>query len=115
VPDVGHRLLDSIQLQRPGTVARHREQARRGGIQRWGPEQAAAEADVGPACDIYALGCVLHEMLTGEPPFSGPNAQAVIARHLSQAPASLLAVQPDLPSGVDAAVRARYCFGSVSA
>jgi serine/threonine-protein kinase len=70
------------------------------------PEQATAQADIGPACDIYALGCVLYEMLAGQPPFTGPTAQAVIARHLGQAPASLLSVRPDLPSAVDSAVRA---------
>jgi serine/threonine-protein kinase len=45
-------------------------------------------------------------MLAGQPPFTGPTAQAVIARHLGQAPASLLSVRPDLPSAVDSAVRA---------
>ncbi|HET6578117.1 MAG TPA: serine/threonine-protein kinase [Gemmatimonadales bacterium] len=68
------------------------------------PEQAMAQESLGPACDIYALGCVLYEMLTGEPPFTGPTAQAVIARHLSQPPRSILAVRPDLPARVEAAV-----------
>lgn len=43
--------------------------------------------------DIYALGCVLYEMLGGEPPFTGPSAQAVLARQISEAPRSLHVVR----------------------
>jgi serine/threonine-protein kinase len=57
------------------------------------PEQGTGDS-VGPASDVYALGCVLHEMLTGEPPFSGPTASAVIAKHaLTEAP-SVRVVRP---------------------
>src|SRR6185369_10246506 len=40
------------------------------------PEQATGDQTVGPATDIYALGCVLYEMLVGEPPYTGATAQA---------------------------------------
>ena len=70
------------------------------------PEQAMADAALGPGCDIYALGCVVYEMLTGELPFTGPNSQAVMARHLSDPPRSMRAVRPDLPARVEDAVLA---------
>src|SRR5258708_34615407 len=48
------------------------------------PEQATAEA-VDARSDQYSLACVLYEMLAGEPPFTGPTAQAIMARRLSEA------------------------------
>ncbi|HEX3235803.1 MAG TPA: serine/threonine-protein kinase [Gemmatimonadales bacterium] len=68
------------------------------------PEQGMAEEDLSPACDIYALGCVVYEMLTGELPFTGATAQAVIARHLADRPRSMRALRPGLPDHVEHAV-----------
>ena len=69
------------------------------------PEQALADPQVDGRADIYALGCVLYEMLAGEPPFTGPTAQAVIARHSVDPVPPLTTVRPGVPAEVDAAMR----------
>ncbi|HEY0137870.1 MAG TPA: protein kinase, partial [Nannocystis sp.] len=69
------------------------------------PEQASGQHDVGPAADIFSLGCVLHECLAGEPPFSGRHVAAVLAKILFQEAPSLRARRPDVPEAVEAALR----------
>ena len=48
------------------------------------PEQASGEPRLDGRTDQYSLGCVLYEMLAGEPPYTGPTAQAIIAKRLSE-------------------------------
>ncbi len=68
------------------------------------PEQAMGEREITAKADVYALGCVLYEMLTGEPPFTGPTAQAIIARVMTEEPRSLTLQRKTIPPHVEAAV-----------
>jgi serine/threonine protein kinase len=68
------------------------------------PEQAMGERDITARADIYAMGCVLYEMLVAEPPFQGPTAQAIIARVMTEEPRSLTIQRRTIPPGIEAAV-----------
>lgn len=67
------------------------------------PEQSMGEK-VGPTADIYALGCMLFEMLAGEPPFSGKNAAAIMAKHVMEQVPSVRIVRPSVPEEVELAI-----------
>ncbi|HET7426532.1 MAG TPA: serine/threonine-protein kinase, partial [Gemmatimonadales bacterium] len=68
------------------------------------PEQGSGEHDLDPRSDVYALGCVLYEMLAGQPPFTGRTAQMIIARHRLDPLPSLRVVRPALPIDVEQVV-----------
>ncbi len=68
------------------------------------PEQAGGAAELDGRSDIYALGCVLYEMLTGTTPFTGTTPQAIITQHLADPPPPLRTVRPDLPRSVETIV-----------
>ena len=68
------------------------------------PEQAMGERELGARSDVYALGAMTYEMLTGEPPFTGPNSQAIVAKVLTEQPPPLRPKRPSVPAAVEHAV-----------
>ncbi|MGD2123944.1 MAG: serine/threonine-protein kinase, partial [Gemmatimonadota bacterium] len=69
------------------------------------PEQGAGESSEDVRSDVYSLGCLANELLVGVPPYTGPNAQAVVAGHLSKPVPSVRERRPEVPRGVEAAVQ----------
>ena len=69
------------------------------------PEQATGDRDVDARTDVYSLGAMTYEMLTGEPPHSGTTAQAIIARLMTEEVRPLTVLRPSVPPHVDASVR----------
>ncbi|HYW31320.1 MAG TPA: protein kinase [Gemmatimonas sp.] len=69
------------------------------------PEQWAGGERVDGRADLYALGCVTYEMLIGEPPFNGPTAQVILARHLSAEVPSLCLARTTIDPAIEDAVQ----------
>jgi TolB-like protein/Tfp pilus assembly protein PilF/tRNA A-37 threonylcarbamoyl transferase component Bud32 len=68
------------------------------------PEQSVGDETVDSRSDIYSLAVVVYEMLSGSPPFTGPNPRAIMARRLVERPPSLAIVRPGLPPAVEASI-----------
>jgi len=68
------------------------------------PEQAGGEKDLDGRSDLYSLGCVLHEMLAGQPPFTGPTVESLVHQHLSAEPPNVTAIRPSVPGWIAAAL-----------
>ena len=68
------------------------------------PEVASGMTEVGPSTDIYALGVILFEALTGRPPFTGAHPLQVARKHLSEQPPTPTSINPHLPQRVDAVI-----------
>lgn len=88
--DGGARLTDvGISMGTPGYMS---------------PEQAAGERALDGRSDQYSLAIVGYEMLTGQPPFTGPTPLSVMTAHLTETPKPIQGVRPDVPSGLSAAL-----------
>jgi serine/threonine-protein kinase len=85
------------------------------------PEQALGERALDARSDVYSLGCVLYEMLAGEPPYTGPTARAVIAKQLADPVPAVRRLRSAVPAGIEQALMQALAgvpadrFASVSA
>jgi tetratricopeptide (TPR) repeat protein/tRNA A-37 threonylcarbamoyl transferase component Bud32 len=68
------------------------------------PEQAGGSSRLDGRSDQYSLGCVLYEMLAGQPPFTGPTVESLVHQHLSVAPHPVTAVRSSVPLAVERAI-----------
>jgi tetratricopeptide (TPR) repeat protein len=68
------------------------------------PEQATGDREVDGRSDIYSLACVVHELLAGQPPFTGTTAEAIVMQHLSVAPRPVSELRPTTPPAATAAI-----------
>jgi serine/threonine protein kinase len=68
------------------------------------PEQAAADPHIDQRSDIYAVGAMAYELLTGRPPFVGETAQQLLAAHWAEEPAPPSTLRPSVPAALDAGV-----------
>ena len=68
------------------------------------PEQALGDPKLGPASDLYSLGCVLFQMVTGSPPFDGESSQQVVGKHIADPPPAAHEVNPSVPRELSAVI-----------
>ncbi len=107
-PAVWHALVTDFGIARAILVAAGEQLTATGIIvgtpEYMSPEQASGDQGIDGRSDIYSLGCVLYEMLAGEPPFVGRTAQAILARHRQDTPTPIQVLRPRLPAAVGRAV-----------
>ncbi|MGH7582702.1 MAG: protein kinase domain-containing protein [Gemmatimonadales bacterium] len=69
------------------------------------PEQSAGDRDLDARSDLYSVACVLYEMLTGQAPFPGPTAEAILVRRFTQEAPRAAALRPEVPRHIDVALQ----------
>ncbi len=104
----GHALLADFGIARV-RAGPNSEPLTKGGItlgtpEYMSPEQASGADDIGASTDLYALGCVIYEMLAGHPPFRGSSTLSIMARHVTEKPKPLRTIRPEVPPHVEHAV-----------
>jgi eukaryotic-like serine/threonine-protein kinase len=107
--DEGRTILSDFGVARAMVLSSSEERLSSSGIvvgTPWymSPEQFMLDAPIDGRCDIYALGCVTYEMLTGEVPFPAVSAIAQAMAHASSSPRPIRTVRPEVPAHVEAAV-----------
>jgi serine/threonine-protein kinase len=65
------------------------------------PEQASGERELDSRSDVYALGCMLYEMLAGQPPFTGPTVESIVRQHIASELPPVRNLRPTVPDGVE--------------
>ncbi|HSE52575.1 MAG TPA: serine/threonine-protein kinase [Gemmatimonadales bacterium] len=105
----GYALVADFGLARALTQARGTDSITHAGITigtptYMSPEQGSDDAVIDGRSDIYALGCVVYEMLVGDPPFSGSTPGAVLARHAAGRVMPIRAIRPAVPVAAERAV-----------
>ena len=101
----GHALLADFGIAR-GTGGGARQETVTqlgmaiGTVSYMSPEQGLGERELDARSDVYALGCVLFEMLAGSPPFTGSSAVNVLSKHLAAAPPDVRSLRSDVPPAV---------------
>ena len=69
------------------------------------PEQSTGDGPVDARSDLYALACVLYELLTGEPPHTGPTAHAIMAKRLTVTPTAVRTLRATVSESVEQAIK----------
>jgi len=103
----GHALVADFGIALAATSAGHRmtETGMSLGTPHYmSPEQAMGDRELTPRSDVYALGAMTYEMLLGEPPFTGPTAQSIVAKVMTEKPAPLIPRRERIPQTVEDAV-----------